>query len=164
MRGRFDVVHARLLVLAMADQEAWTSAVRNLSMLLTPGGWLQWEDGDFQSVRSVVREPSGAPMVSTNALRKGFGLLLSLTHPRLGDVPKKMLTAFKDGGLENVDVDTVASDRLPEYGRKLSTRMEIGAAEGVLKQHRDVSTIYSPCLCSPLPEAGPRSREPRRRE
>lgn len=141
MLGRFHFVHARLLLLAMADQEAWTSAVKNLSTLLKPGGWLQWEDGDFPSVHAALRTAETTE-ISTEALRKGLGILLSLTDPRPVNMPEKLHRAFQDSDFSNIDTDTVASDRLPEF-RKLGTKMEIGAAEGVIKQHRQVGQICS---------------------
>ena len=134
MHESFDVVNLRLLVLAMADQDAWTSAVQNLRTILKPGGWIQWVDGDFESVSNVVRT-GDANTHSVEALKKGLGWFLSLTKPRLQDVREKLLYAFWDAKLKDVEVDTVASDRLPEM-RNLATKMEIGAAGGVIKMKR----------------------------
>ncbi|KAL2859776.1 uncharacterized protein BJX67DRAFT_386642 [Aspergillus lucknowensis] len=45
LRGRYDLVHVRLLVAALGKGDVDT-AVRNLVLLLRPGGWIQWEDLD----------------------------------------------------------------------------------------------------------------------
>ncbi|KAL5693812.1 hypothetical protein EMGR_004340 [Emarellia grisea] len=44
-RGRYDLVHVRLLVGALKEVD-YPRAVRNLYDLLKPGGYLQWDDCD----------------------------------------------------------------------------------------------------------------------
>jgi hypothetical protein len=63
----FDVVHIRLLVLGL-PQGSWDLACKNLFRLLKPGGWLQWEEGDFRYVRCTVLPPLSAhiPLHSTD--------------------------------------------------------------------------------------------------
>lgn len=41
IHGKYDLVHVRMLVAAMLPEE-WEPAVRNLTQLLKPGGFLQW--------------------------------------------------------------------------------------------------------------------------
>jgi hypothetical protein len=43
----FDVLHLRLLVLGLPTGQ-WKTACENLFQLLKPGGYLQWEEGDFR--------------------------------------------------------------------------------------------------------------------
>ncbi|KAL4972946.1 S-adenosyl-L-methionine-dependent methyltransferase [Aspergillus desertorum] len=44
--GKYDLVHARHLVLAVKKSNLQT-AVNNISSLLKPGGYIQWEEYDF---------------------------------------------------------------------------------------------------------------------
>jgi hypothetical protein len=46
-KGTFDVLHLRLLVLGLPTGQ-WKIACENLFQLLKPGGYLQWEEGDFR--------------------------------------------------------------------------------------------------------------------
>ncbi|KAL4784999.1 hypothetical protein BJX76DRAFT_325751 [Aspergillus varians] len=46
--GKYDLVHARHLVLAVQGDRALTTAVKNITSLLKPGGHIQWEEYDFQ--------------------------------------------------------------------------------------------------------------------
>ncbi|KJZ70451.1 hypothetical protein HIM_10153 [Hirsutella minnesotensis 3608] len=48
IHGKYDVVHARLLLFALkADQ--WDIAAANLKTLLKDGGWLLWEETSYMS-------------------------------------------------------------------------------------------------------------------
>lgn len=50
MHGKYDLVHVRMLVAAMLPGD-WEPVVRNLTGLLKPGGYLQWEECDFVSTQ-----------------------------------------------------------------------------------------------------------------
>lgn len=103
----------------MAPDE-WEPAVRNLATLLKPGGFLQWEEGDFLH----------APYLRSGAAPTGC------------DVSYALLQAFRDGlnerfsygwstlssymraaGLAPVVTDVVASDRLPETRARTTTNL-----------------------------------------
>ena len=142
MLGHFDVVHARLLLLAMEDQHAWTVAVNNLSTLLKPGGWLQWEEANVNALGEVLRDRRNREQ-SASAMRRGFKRLEEIAGQRMVDVPQKLGKAFQAACLEDIEMDTVASDRLPESGRPTGTRMGIGVFEGVLKQRREVCGCWN---------------------
>ena len=43
MLGQYDVVHRRLIFTVMRDEDA-RPLIRNLTRLLKPGGWLQWDE------------------------------------------------------------------------------------------------------------------------
>lgn len=43
LRGKYDLVHVRLLVLVLSGVDAGP-AIRNMLALLKPGGWLQWDE------------------------------------------------------------------------------------------------------------------------
>ncbi|KAL9093601.1 MAG: hypothetical protein Q9159_000130 [Coniocarpon cinnabarinum] len=136
MLSQADVVHVRLLLLALEDQGAWNNAVANLCTLLKPGAWLQWEEGSFDEMKSAFRH-AGTPGKGTGALLRGFKRLADISGERLRHVPQKLLRAFEAAGLQDLEVDTVASDRLSESGREVGTRVEIGALEGMMKQQRE---------------------------
>ena len=46
LQATFDVLHLRLLVLGL-PKGTWEVACKNILSLLKPGGWVQWEEGDF---------------------------------------------------------------------------------------------------------------------
>ncbi|KAB8070021.1 hypothetical protein BDV29DRAFT_160868 [Aspergillus leporis] len=43
LRGQFDLVHLRLVMIGINNEDV-SALVENLSLLLKPGGWLQWEE------------------------------------------------------------------------------------------------------------------------
>ena len=47
LQATFDVLHLRLLVLGLPTG-TWELACQNILSLLKPGGWVQWEEGDFK--------------------------------------------------------------------------------------------------------------------
>ncbi|KAL4871675.1 hypothetical protein BDV12DRAFT_183536 [Aspergillus spectabilis] len=57
--NRYDLVHVRLLVAALEEIE-YKSAISNLSAILKPGGFLQWEEIDEETyvsdTNSVIQE------------------------------------------------------------------------------------------------------------
>ncbi|KAL9093251.1 MAG: hypothetical protein Q9159_000428 [Coniocarpon cinnabarinum] len=136
MRGRFDLAHVRLLLAALPDQAAYTAAARNIATLLKPGGWLQWSEGDFPSCERPVR--SGAVGTqSTTALRRGFRMprdMLPLEGSQ--QVPEKMMRAFADAEMSELDLDTVASDRLGERGRKGCSMVQVRVLESMMRMYR----------------------------
>lgn len=48
LRGKFDVVHVRLLMFGLKADE-WMKAFANVATLLKPGGWVCWEDTGYIS-------------------------------------------------------------------------------------------------------------------
>lgn len=46
--GKYDVVHARLLMYALKKDD-WEIVARNMFTLLKPGGWLLWEETGYPS-------------------------------------------------------------------------------------------------------------------
>lgn len=80
LRGKYDLVHVRMLAAAMMPDE-WAPVVRNVSMLLRPGGWLQWEECDFAGVKHH-RGPHGSRVDTARRLGCAFrnGLLDRFEH------------------------------------------------------------------------------------
>ena len=55
--GKYDVVHIRLVILVIGEGDP-VPVLRNLALLLKPGGWLQWDEVDTGD--AVVAHPAGA--------------------------------------------------------------------------------------------------------
>ena len=127
--GKFDVVHVRLLVLAMAKDD-WANCVINLRTLLKPGGYIQWEEGDFNHLTKVMRSN---PNAQTKNLKRGFERLNQLVSHRTRLLPDALVGAFHETGMQEVVDDEVSSDRLPAL-RHPATMILIGVLEGVSKQ------------------------------
>ncbi|KAF2097741.1 hypothetical protein NA57DRAFT_76550 [Rhizodiscina lignyota] len=127
--GQFDMIHARLLLLAM-DSMDWILVVNNMKTLLKPGGWIQWAEIDLEPMHTALRDKLGA---STEYLQKGCDKLWELCRHRLSGACKNLFNAFKGAGLNDVVLDPVTSDRLPEL-REISTKVEMRVVLGVGKQ------------------------------
>lgn len=129
--GTFDVVHCRLLVLAMNSESEWAAAACNLRTLLKPGGWLQWEELDPMQ-RQVLRGRSVA-QTQTRWLQHGFDHLIQMTGERTVNVPGKLLSGIHRAGFSPVARDVVSTDRIPEMRHKITVN-ETGVVLGVSKQ------------------------------
>lgn len=128
--GRFDLVHARLLMCAV-DPHEWPAIVANAAALLRPGGHLQWEEADFHtSYAFPMRQHAGSRV---GALRRGLGYLRDAVEPRARDCTAHVERAFGEAGLRDVETDVVATDRL-EGMRARTTGLQIGAFEGVARR------------------------------
>lgn len=55
--GQFDVVHVRLLLVVVENENAG-AVVRNLGKLLKPGGYLQWDELNYVEHRVASVDPS----------------------------------------------------------------------------------------------------------
>ncbi|KAI1262493.1 S-adenosyl-L-methionine-dependent methyltransferase [Xylariaceae sp. FL1019] len=98
--GVYDVVHIRLFVFVLLDDEV-PAAVRQLAKLLKPGGYLQWGELDVTSWRIETTNPNGKTEALSrlnDLLRKHDTRLVPTWIPQL----EKLL---KDAGLHNVQVD-----------------------------------------------------------
>ncbi|KAI1328721.1 hypothetical protein F5Y16DRAFT_148112 [Xylariaceae sp. FL0255] len=109
LHGMYDLVHLRLLVAGMLPED-WDPVVRNLSQILKPGGYLQWEEPDFVN----GHWQKGRPELSheaTTILSEGFKESMA-NRPQHGwcDLPDFMRAA----GLVSVQTDIVSADRIPE--------------------------------------------------
>ncbi|KAL4905529.1 hypothetical protein BDW74DRAFT_152776 [Aspergillus multicolor] len=68
--GKYDLVHARHLVLAVTKSDLHT-AVKNITSLLKPGGYIQWEEYDFADQLAAC-----PPCKMTSTWELVFGLLV----------------------------------------------------------------------------------------
>ncbi|KAE8340018.1 hypothetical protein BDV24DRAFT_134460 [Aspergillus arachidicola] len=55
-RGRYDLVHLRLLVGALKEED-YLQSMRNIFELLKPGGYLQWDDCDTTAFSTAESSP-----------------------------------------------------------------------------------------------------------
>ena len=71
MLGRYDVVHKRLIFTVVQDDDA-RPIIRNLTRLLKPGGWLQWDELDVEH-SFLKRVDTGGKWVSqlTKSMAEG---------------------------------------------------------------------------------------------
>ncbi|RAK77739.1 class I SAM-dependent methyltransferase [Aspergillus fijiensis CBS 313.89] len=54
---KFDVIHLRLLVLVVENSDP-TPIIRKVSRMLKPGGWIQWDDYNYQGTHVVKVNPA----------------------------------------------------------------------------------------------------------
>jgi SAM-dependent methyltransferase len=77
LHGQYDVVHVRLVVLALKADE-WAKVAANLLPLLRPGGWLFWEETSMTSWNSIPMTKAFHEVVSVSArfeISRGRNLL-----------------------------------------------------------------------------------------
>ncbi|PSR76876.1 S-adenosyl-L-methionine-dependent methyltransferase [Coniella lustricola] len=110
LKGQYDLVHVRLLVAAMLPSD-WPPVVRNAISLLRPGGWIQWEEGNFVNASYYPGASGSSRTVSARRAGTMFNrALLTRFSTGWNILPDEMRTV----GLENVVAEFVSSDRLPE--------------------------------------------------
>ncbi|KAF2463954.1 uncharacterized protein BDR25DRAFT_319557 [Lindgomyces ingoldianus] len=113
--GIYDVVYARMLAAAIQPNE-WGNIVRNISYLLRPGGYLQWEEYDFVGVKhlrggydSRVETARFMGRLFRDALKENFAYGWNI-------LAEKMQAA----GFISIETDIVSSDRVPQTRERLS--------------------------------------------
>jgi uncharacterized protein YjiS (DUF1127 family) len=116
LEGRYDVVHVRMLAAGILPGE-WEFVVHNVVKLLRPGGWLQWGECDFASVKHL-RGRCGATVESARKMGCSFREALS-EHFEHGwnDLPRNL----EGAGLECIETDILSSDRDPETREGMTT-------------------------------------------
>ncbi|MCJ1377998.1 hypothetical protein MMC17_001094 [Xylographa soralifera] len=55
--GKYDVVHLRMMVIVVKGQDDLETLMKNLVLLLKPGGYLQWSDCDPASIAAIPSRP-----------------------------------------------------------------------------------------------------------
>lgn len=115
MHGKYDLVHARLLVVAMLPGD-WEIVLRNLAKLLKPGGFLQWEEGEFLNASWEKSNPTSR----TEKSKTLHSVFRSALHERFTHGWNTLPDLMRAAGLESVVSDVARSDRLPETREKLT--------------------------------------------
>jgi hypothetical protein len=117
LQGTYDLVHVRLLAAAMLPHE-WSTVVRNVSQLLKPGGWLQWEECDFAHVKHLRGHREGSHVDTARGLGRAFRDAL---RERFEHGWTTLADEMRAAGLCRVAADFVSSDRLPETREPMTT-------------------------------------------
>lgn len=130
LRGTFDLVNIRLIIISLGPLEVWRRVLRNVVALLKPGGALCWTEGSFLVARGFRGAKDGAS--PGHHLTAGQIQLNSTLVKRFGYSFPSFMQLFEDGGLERVEEDVLSTDRLPEQ-REAFTDLGIGAVFGGLK-------------------------------
>ena len=125
--GQFDAVHLRLLVCAL-ERDDWQVVAANVLSLLKPGGAIQWEEMNGAATE-CFRGNSPIGIKNMAVVRRlfvnGAGHRLRSGWNMLGDI-------FLGMGMEDVDVDVVPIDRVPET-RKTGTLTILRVCLGFVK-------------------------------
>jgi len=94
----FDLVHARLLLVHLADREV---ALRSMVDALRPGGWLVIEDADTALQPLICPDEYGPEQELANRLRRAFRTLLSGRGADLA-YGRKLPRLLRSAGLSDV--------------------------------------------------------------
>jgi SAM-dependent methyltransferase len=109
LHGQFDLVHIRLLVLALAKDQ-FKTAVHNALELLKPGGFIQWEE--FENANH--KWPSNEVADLVRGIFENVATKSGLTRTPCADVTK----ALVELGCEDVkvvDYNTLGREELDEH-------------------------------------------------
>jgi len=99
--GGFDLVHARLVLVHVADRE---EALRRMVQALRPGGWLLLEDADPGLQPLLCPDESGPEQRLANRLRSGFRALMAERGADLA-YGRTLPRVLRESGLEEVQAD-----------------------------------------------------------
>ncbi|MEV0375678.1 methyltransferase domain-containing protein [Streptomyces sp. NPDC050636] len=97
----FDFVHARLVLVHVADRER---ALRAMVGALRPGGWLLLEDADTAPQPLICLDEYGLEQALANKLRAGFRSLLAARGADLA-YGRKLPWLLREAGLTDVTAD-----------------------------------------------------------
>ncbi|KAI0476474.1 S-adenosyl-L-methionine-dependent methyltransferase [Xylariaceae sp. FL0804] len=135
MLGRYDLVHARMVFMAMLPGD-WEPAVHNFMSLLKPGGYLQWEECDFGSAEFCRESPNSRDEMTKFMCEQFKDAAGGRVEHGWNTLPGIMRSA----GLDPVVSDVSSSARVAETRGRLtaslltlvSTWAEIQAQKGML--------------------------------
>lgn len=127
-QGQYDVVHLRLLTAAMTA-ELWPTAARNVRKLLRPGGWVQWQEGNFGDIQIITSEP-GVP-TSFHQKLANMSIGSSQKHGKLNDEVTRLEQIIQDAGFSDCMTDAISSDRVPHLRQKFNGTQMAGMSSVV---------------------------------
>jgi SAM-dependent methyltransferase len=107
--GPFDLVHARLVLVHVADRDR---ALRAMVSVLRPGGVLLLEDADPALMPLICPDEQGPAEVLANRLRRGFRELLKERGAELA-YGRRLPRLLREAGLTDVRADAYFPLALP---------------------------------------------------
>ncbi|CAM1507709.1 Fc.00g045570.m01.CDS01 [Cosmosporella sp. VM-42] len=107
--GTFDIVAVRLITAGLRGDD-WNAAVSNVSMLLKPGGYLQWIE-PIHSNMQVFNSKPGAP---NSATREAVGYFLEGYKKLLYPGPLQLPELFQKYELEDIAMEVFPTDHCPD--------------------------------------------------
>lgn len=106
---KYDVVHIRLITGGLDGKDDWKTATTNVLKLLKPGGFVQWEEGDYQHIRVLKNDPN-ADVSSLTALRD-LGVDLNLKYGKTLGIVSQLGKMLSEAGFNDVHQEAAESDR-----------------------------------------------------
>lgn len=114
MHGKYyDLVHVRMLVLAMLPEE-WDPVVRNLATLLKPGGYLQWEECEHSNAE-WLKSTLDASLEKSKYIGDNFQAALKV---RLGRGWNTLPEHMRAAGLTLIASQVISLERAPQMREK----------------------------------------------
>lgn len=110
--GPFDLVHARLVLVHLADRDA---ALRTMVESLRPGGFLLVEDADPALQPLACPDERGPDERLANSVRRGFRKLLTERGADLA-YGRRLPRLLRDAGLVDVRADAFSPIAAPACG------------------------------------------------
>ncbi|KAM0818339.1 putative methyltransferase protein [Seiridium cardinale] len=109
-QGSFDIVAVRLITAGLRGDD-WDAAVRNVSSLLKPGGYLQWIEPVHSSLQ-VFNSKIGAP---NSATREAVGYFLEAYKKTLYPGPLQLPGLCQRYELEDIALEVFPTDHFPDF-------------------------------------------------
>ncbi|RMY72366.1 hypothetical protein D0863_04554 [Hortaea werneckii] len=127
-KGKYDVVHVRLLVCGLKATD-WLHAAEHILALLKPGGWIQWHEGTFAELQFLQSTPQTPyPSASREIAQYAIRTLNETERKVLTADVLKLPQTVTEAGFADVERYLFSSDRAEvEEMREVATRVEIGA-------------------------------------
>ncbi|QIX00768.1 hypothetical protein AMS68_006285 [Peltaster fructicola] len=110
-KARYDLIHLRLVMAGM-KADSWKIAAAHLLEMLKPGGFVQWEEGDFVHFTVLQGEPL-APMAALKKLND-VGIGRNIINKVITDAPVRMTSILRDAGFASSHASITSSDRDPK--------------------------------------------------
>ena len=135
--GTFDVVHMRLMMLAMKHGD-WIKVLRNILTSLKPGGWIQWTEVDILRTM-VVKDDDAKSTDKVDAVMSAWKESIKrLNQKQDSSGALKLLEVFKQVRSESCDAVEVRTGGEPDIVH-LNNENVLSIATKVIR-----STLTSP--------------------
>ncbi|KAI9737714.1 MAG: hypothetical protein M1818_005718 [Claussenomyces sp. TS43310] len=108
--GYFDIVAVRLITAGLRGDD-WDAAVKNLNVLLKPGGYLQWIEPVHSSLQ-IFNSKVGAP---NSAAREAVQYFLEAYKMTLYPGPLQLPALCLKYKLDDIVMEVFATDHFPDF-------------------------------------------------